>query len=97
MNYIDIIHAQSSITAIIHSLKISIDEVTQKRPEAKDYITGMQKHYAAMNETFLILQEYDKQMRALREISYNYHRENLELRAAIDKLKEQNKNLLNGL
>jgi len=97
MDYLDLIHAQSSLTAIIHSLKLSIDEVKEKRPGATDYISGMEKHFKAMNETFLFLQESEKQIRTLREIVYNYHRENVELKSTIDKLRTQNANLFEGL
>ena len=97
MDYLELIHAQSNLTAIIHSLKLSIDEVKEKRPAATDYITGMEKHFKAMNETFLVLQECEKEIRTLREIMYNYNRENYELRQQIVKLKEQNANLFEGL
>jgi methylthioribose-1-phosphate isomerase len=97
MDYLELIHAQANLTAIIHSLRISIDEVKEKRPTATDYITGMEKHFKAMNETFLVLQESEKELRTLREIMYNYNRENYELRQQIVKLKEQNENLLSGL
>jgi predicted RNase H-like nuclease (RuvC/YqgF family) len=97
MEYLDLIHAQASLTAIIHSLKLSIDEVKEKRPTATDYISGMEKHFKAMNETFLTLQESEKQIRTLREIVYNYHRENVELKSTVEKLKAQNANLFDGL
>ena len=97
MDYLELIHAQANLTAIIHALKISIADVKEKRPTATDYITGMEKHLKAMSETFLVLQECEKEIRTLREIMYNYNRENYELRQQIEKLKEQNENLLSGL
>ena len=97
MDYLELIHAQANLTAIIHSLKISIDEVKQKRPTATDYITGMEKHFKAMSETFITLQQHEKEIRTLREIMYNYHMENVKLLKEIEKLKEQNENLLSGL
>jgi predicted RNase H-like nuclease (RuvC/YqgF family) len=97
MDYLETVHAQANLTAIIHALKLSIADVTEKRPQATDYINGMNKHLKAMSETFITLQEYEKEIRTLREIIYNYHRENAELKHQIDKLKEQNANLFNGL
>jgi predicted RNase H-like nuclease (RuvC/YqgF family) len=97
MDYLETVHAQANLTAIIQALKLSIADVTEKRPQATDYINGMNKHLKAMSETFITLQEYEKEIRTLREIIYNYHRENAELKHQIDKLKEQNANLLNGL
>lgn len=97
MDYLELIHAQSNLTAIIHSLKLSIDEVKEKRPAATDYITGMEKHFKAMSETFLVLQESEKELRTLREIVYNYHRENVELKSEVEKLKTKNANLFEGL
>jgi chromosome segregation ATPase len=97
MDYLETINAQANLTAIIHALKLSIAEVKEKRPQATDYINGMNKHLKAMSETFITLQEYEKEIRTLREIIYNYHRENAELKHQIDKLKEQNANLFNGL
>lgn len=97
MDYLETINAQGNLTAIIHALKLSISDVKEKRPTATDYIEGMEKHLAAMSETFLTLQQYEKEIRTMREIMYNYHRENVELKQQIDKLKEQNANLFNGL
>jgi hypothetical protein len=97
MDYLEMINAQANLTAIIHALKLSIAEVKEKRPTATDYIEGMKKHFEAMSETFLVLQECEKEIQSLRVIMYNYHRENAELKHQIDKLKEQNANLFNGL
>jgi hypothetical protein len=97
MDYLETIHAQANLTAIIHALKISIADVKEKRPTATDYITGMEKHLKAMSETFLVLQESEKELRTLREIIYNYHRENIELKSEVEKLKTKNANLFEGL
>lgn len=97
MDYLETINAQANLTAIIHALKLSIAEVKEKRPQATDYILGMEKHLKAMSETFITLQQHEKETRTMREIMYNYYRENVELKQQIDKLKEQNANLLNGL
>jgi hypothetical protein len=97
MDYLQMIYAQSSLTAITHALKISIAEVKEKRPDAVDYISGMETHLQAMNETFMTLQECEKEIRSLREVAYNYHRENFDLKAAIEKLKLKNENLMEGI
>jgi len=57
----------------------------------------MEKHFKAMSETFLVLQESEKELRTLREIIYNYHRENVELKSEVEKLKTKNANLFEGL
>ena len=38
MEYLDLIHAQASLTAIIHSLKLSIDEIKEKTPIARSIL-----------------------------------------------------------
>jgi hypothetical protein len=97
MDYLEFVYAQSNLTAIIHALKLSIAEVKEKRPTALDYISGMEKHLKAMEETFLTLQNCEKEIRSLRELGYNYHRENFDLKLTIDKLKLKNENLMEGI
>lgn len=97
MEQLDIILAKSNVTAIIHSLRMSIDEVTEKRPNATDYIEGMNKHLKSMLDVYATIEQMETEISTMRSVMYNYHRENMEMRLDIKNLKEQNANLYNGL
>jgi hypothetical protein len=97
MEQLDLILAKSNVTAIIHSLRISIDEVKEKRPNATDYIDGMNKHMKSMLDVYSAIEQMEMEISTMRSVMYNYHRENMEMRLEIKNLKEQNTNLYNGL
>lgn len=97
MEQLDIILAKANTTAIIHSLRISIDEVTEKRPTATDYIDGMTKHLKSMMDVYAVIEQMEKQLSTMQSVMYNYHRENMEMRLEIKQLKQQNQNLYDGL
>jgi hypothetical protein len=97
MEYIDIIRAQINITSIIESLKFTINEIKEKNPKRKDFINGMEKHIIQMNEVYLTFKELNKEYELLSKMNFNYHKENMEFRFEIEKLKEQNAHLINGI
>lgn len=97
MDYLEIINAQTNILAIIESLKFTVSELKEKNPERKVFIQGMEKHLRQMNETFLIFKQQSKEFDTLQKMNFNFHKENMELRYEIEKLKEINANLMNGI
>jgi len=97
MEQLEIILAKSNVTAIIHSLRMSIDDVTEKRPTATDYIDGMNKHMKSMLDVYGTIEAMEHEISSMRSIMYNYHRENMEMKLEMKQLKEQNINLYNGL
>ena len=56
MEQLSILKAQIDLQALIQSLKLSIDEVTRKKPES-EYITGMTKHLNNMIDLNHVLRE----------------------------------------
>jgi len=97
MDYLEIINAQTNIVAIIESLKFTVSELREKNPERKVFIQGMEKHLRQMNETFLIFKQQSKEFDTLQKMNFNFHKENMELRYEIEKIKEINANLINGI
>jgi hypothetical protein len=97
MEYLDVIIAQTNIIAIIESLKFTLSEVKEKSPERKEFIQGMQKHLNQMNETYRIFKQFSKEFDTLQKMNFNFHKENMELRFEMEKLKEINANLMNGI
>jgi hypothetical protein len=97
MEYLEVINAQTNIIAIIESLKFTVDELREKNPERKVFIQGMEKHLRQMNETFLIFKQQSKEFDTLQKMNFNFHKENMELRFEMEKLKEINANLMNGI
>ena len=97
MDYLEVINAQTNILAIIESLKFTVDELREKNPERKVFIQGMEQHLRQMNETFLIFKQQSKEFDTLQKMNFNFHKENMELRFEVEKLKEINANLINGI
>jgi uncharacterized protein YicC (UPF0701 family) len=97
MEYLDIIYTQTVMNAVILSMELSIEDLKNKNPHRTDLIEGMDKHAKAMREAIFNVREMEKELRTIKSISYNYHRENMELKFERDQLKEQCKNLMSGL
>jgi len=97
MEQLDLILTKANVTAIIHALRISIDDVTEKRPTATDYIDGMSKHLKSMVDVYAAIEQMENEIATMRSLMYNYHRENMEMRLEIKNLKVQNTNLFDGL
>ena len=96
MQQLEILKAQIHIQALIQSLKLSIDEVTRKKPES-EYITGMTKHLNNMIDVNHVLREMEQEVKRLNQLNFNYHKQTMDLKYENEKLKEQVKNLMDGI
>lgn len=96
MQQLEILKAQIDIQALIQSLKLSIDEVTRKKPES-EYITGMTKHLNNMIDVNHVLREMEQEVKRLNQLNFNYHKQTMDLKFENEKLKEQVKNLMDGI
>ncbi len=97
MEYLNIINAQTNIIAIVESLKFTVKEIKENNPDKKSFINGMQKHINQMNEVYVTFKELNKEYELLSKMNFNYHKENMELKFQLEKLKEVNTNLINGI
>lgn len=96
MEQLSILKAQIDLQALIQSLKLSIDEVTRKKPES-EYITGMIKHLNNMIDLNHVLREMEQEVKRLNQSNFNYHKISMDLKFENEKLKEQVKNLMEGI
>ena len=96
MEQLSILKAQIDLQALIQSLKLSIDDVTRKKPES-EYITGMTKHLNNMIDLNHVLREMEQEVKRLNQSNFNYHKISMDLKFENEKLKEQVKNLIEGI
>lgn len=96
MEQLSILKAQIDLQALIQSLKLSIDEVTRKKPES-EYITGMTKHLNNMIDLNHVLREMEQEVKRLNQSNFNYHKISMDLKYENEKLKEQVQRLIEGI
>ena len=96
MEQLSILKAQIDLQALIQSLKLSIDEVTRKKPES-EYITGMTKHLNNMIDLNHVLREMEQEVKRLNQSNFNYHKISMDLKYENEKLKEQVQRLMDGI
>lgn len=96
MEQLSILKAQIDLQALIQSLKLSIDEVTRKKPES-EYITGMTKHLNNMIDLNHVLREMEQEVKRLNQSNFNYHKISMDLKFENEKLKEQVQRLIEGI
>lgn len=96
MEQLSILKAQIDLQALIQSLKLSIDEVTRKKPES-EYITGMTKHLNNMIDLNHVLREMEQEVKRLNQSNFNYHKLSMDLKFENEKLKEQVQRLKEGI
>lgn len=96
MEQLSILKAQIDLQALIQSLKLSIDEVTRKKPES-EYITGMTKHLNNMIDLNHVLREMEQEVKRLNQSNFNYHKLSMDLKYENEKLKEQVQRLKEGI
>lgn len=96
MEQLSILKAQIDLQALIQSLKLSIDEVTRKKPES-EYITGMTKHLNNMIDLNHVLREMEQEVKRLNQSNFNYHKLSMDLKFENEKLKEQVQRLIEGI
>jgi cysteinyl-tRNA synthetase len=96
MEQLSVLKAQIDLQALIQSLKLSIDEVTRKKPES-EYITGMSKHLNNMIDLNHVLREMEQEVKRLNQLNFNYHKSCMDLKYENEKLKEQVERLKEGI
>jgi hypothetical protein len=96
MAQLEILKAQIDLQALIQSLKLSIEEVTRKKPES-DYIRGMTKHLNNMIDVNHVLREMEQEIKRLNQMNFNYHKVSMDLKYENEKLKDQVKHLMEGI
>ena len=96
MEQLSILKAQIDLQALIQSLKLSIDEVTRKKPES-EYITGMTKHLNNMIDLNHVLREMEQEVKRLNQSNFNYYKLSMDLKFENEKLKEQVQRLIEGI
>lgn len=96
MEQLSILKAQIDLQALIQSLKLSIDDVTRKKPES-EYITGMTKHLNNMIDLNHVLREMEQEVKRLNQSNFNYHKISMDLKFENEKLKEQVQRLMEGI
>lgn len=96
MEQLSILKAQIDLQALIQSLKLSIDDVTRKKPES-EYITGMTKHLNNMIDLNHVLREMEQEVKRLNQSNFNYHKLSMDLKFENEKLKEQVQRLMEGI
>lgn len=87
MDEITIQLAYSNLNVASYALAISLDEIKTKHPERTDLIESMSKHLDGIRESMSVFKELDNENRMLKRLNFNYHKENMELKYEIDKLK----------
>lgn len=97
MDELTFIWHKSNLSALIYSLDASIQEVKEKRPNALDYIEGMDKHKQNLIELLPFIESMKNNIGVLNKLNFNYHKENMELRFENERLKTQVEHLMHGL
>lgn len=89
MDEIKILTAISNINATIHALELSLSDIVKKHPTRLDLIEPMKTHSEALNEALNVFRELEKENRMLITMNFNYHKECLELKYELDKIKKE--------
>ena len=88
MKEIDLLHAKTSLNALIESLDISVQEIKDKHPQRKDLIDSMDKHLLWITETRTTFYNLESELTYWMKTAHQLHLENLQL-------SKQNKELKN--
>lgn len=96
MDYLDIINANLNLVSAVQSMKISLQEIKEKRPESV-YVQGLEKHIKQLSHSMAVFNQMHTRNKLLSEMNFNYHKENMELRFENEQLKIKNENLMHGL
>lgn len=89
MDEIKILTAISNINATIHALELSLSDIIKKHPTRLDLIGPMKTHSQALNDALNVFRELEKENRMLITMNFNYHKETLELKYELDKIKKE--------
>ena len=88
MNIFDVIHAKTSLDAIIGSIRISLKDLREKHSKRTDLIEPLEKYEVWMSEardTFSSLEDENKQL--IKRLA-QYHSEYLKLKHENNELKK---------
>jgi cell division protein FtsB len=96
MDYLDIINANLNLVSAVQSMKISLQEIKDKRPESV-YIEGLEKHIKQLTHSMAVFNQLHTRNKLLSQMNFNYHKENMELKYENEQLKNKVNNLLDGI
>jgi cell division protein FtsB len=96
MDYLDIINANLNLVSAVQSMKISLQEIKDKRPYSV-YIEGLEKHIKQLTHSMAVFNQLHTRNKLLSQMNFNYHKENMELKYENEQLKNKVNNLLDGI
>ena len=96
MDYLDIINANLNLVSAVQSMKISLQEIKDKRPDSV-YIEGLEKHIKQLTHSMAVFNQLHTRNKLLSQMNFNYHKENMELKYENEQLKNKVNNLLEGI
>jgi hypothetical protein len=96
MDYLDIINANLNLVSAVQSMKITLQEIKDKRPDSI-YIEGLEKHIAQLTHSMAVFNQLQTRNKLLSQMNFNYHKENMELKFENEQLKNKVNNLLDGI
>jgi predicted nuclease with TOPRIM domain len=88
MNLFDVIHAKTSLNAIIGSIRLSLHDLREKHEHRKDLIETLEKYEIWMSETRDTLSAMEDENKQLIKRLAQYHTEYLKLKRENNELKE---------
>jgi len=96
MDYLDIINANLNLVSAVQSMKISLQEIKDKRPDSI-YIEGLEKHIKQLTHSMAVFNQLHTRNKLLSQMNFNYHKENMELKYENEQLKNKVNNLMDGI
>jgi cell division protein FtsB len=96
MDYLDIINANLNLVSAVQSMKISLQEIKDKRPDSV-YIEGLEKHIRQLTHSMAVFNQLHTRNKLLSQMNFNYHKENMELKYENEQLKNKVNNLMDGI
>ena len=96
MDYLDIINANLNLVSAVQSMKISLQEIKDKRPDSV-YIEGLEKHIKQLTHSMAVFNQLHTRNKLLSQMNFNYHKENMELKFENEQLKNKVNNLFEGI
>jgi len=96
MDYLDIINANLNLVSAVQSMKISLQEIKDKRPDSV-YVEGLEKHIRQLTHSMAVFNQLHTRNKLLSQMNFNYHKENMELKYENEQLKNKVNNLMDGI
>ncbi len=88
VNLFDVIHAKTSLNAIIGSIRLSLHDLREKHEHRKDLIETLEKYEIWMSETRDTLSAMEDENKQLIKRLAQYHTEYLKLKRENNEFKE---------